>query len=577
MVAAASAVTFVTAYIDVYDTYCEKRDKRMDLFARLAETGAQICLYISSGAAARVADIIRPYPNVKIMGITSLASTFAWQTSAAEDIGLPADRWAPKDTRAYMALMNAKSEFMRMAIAANPFGSTHFGWMDFGLAHVFRDVARSQEAIRRIVVASLAPRFFAIPGCHAAPPDVSTDAALHENIFSKVCWRFCGGFFLGDRESMLEFADLHIATLTRLTQTHRVMTWEVNVWALMNAEGWRPTWFAADHDDRMVDVPTRFTARRLQPVATRFVEYIYPTIGQGFYPGSASLVAMPDGRRVLNTRYVNYMLTDTGSYVFSDPGGIIITRNVACMLDENWLPTGFAEMTDPSPDELVSRPSPYLGLEDIRLFARAADGEIGCVATTVQHSPTDESRIVAGRYDVPARHICDCVVLGPPEGASGWEKNWAPLPGGADMIYRWNPMEVGRVTDGVLQIIKRYAVGSHILRHARGSTTFVPRPANPRELVGMVHMSEESAPRQYYHMLVVLNAATYRPLRRSEAFYFSEIGIEFCIGMAVCGGIGETGEEIYRFWISRWDRAPAMLEVAGRHVAPEVPVETSAV
>jgi hypothetical protein len=349
----------------------------------------------------------------------------------------------------------------------------------------------------------------------------------------------------------------------------------VNVWALMNAEGWRPDWFAADHDDRMVEIPARFTARRLWPLAAHVAEYTYPAISPGFYPGSAALVEMPDGRRVLNTRYVNYMLTDKGGYVFSDPGGIIVTRNVACVLDKDWMPSEFAEMNDPSPEELASRPCAYVGLEDIRLFARAADGEIGCVATTVAHSPTDQSRIVAGRYDFTTRRICDCVVLGPPEGASGWEKNWAPLPGGADMVYRWNPMEVGRVADGGLSIVKRYAVASHVLRNSRGSTTFVPHPANPRELVGLVHFSEESAPRQYYHMLVVLSAATYRPLRRSEAFYFSEIGVEFCIGMAVCGGA--EGAEIYRFWISRWDRAPAMVEVAARHVPVDVPVETSAV
>jgi hypothetical protein len=271
------------------------------------------------------------------------------------------------------------------------------------------------------------------------------------------------------------------------------------------------------------------------------------------------------------------MLTDTGSYVFSDPSGVVITRNVVCELDADWMPVNFAEMADPTHEELAwQRQCSYVGLEDIRLFERAADGEIGCVATTIAHSPTDQSRIATGRYDVAARRIRDCVVLSPPEGASGWEKNWAPLPGGEDMIYRWNPMEIGHVADGGLCITKRYNVVSHVLKHTRGSTTFTPRPTNPRELVGLVHFSEENAPRQYYHMLVVLNATTYRPLRRSEAFYFTEIGVEFCIGMVVSEG-AESGEETYRFWISRWDRAPAMVEVEGRHLPVDIPVETSAV
>jgi hypothetical protein len=121
-------------------------------------------------------------------------------------------------------------------------------------------------------------------------------------------------------------------------------------------------------------------------------------------------------------------------------------------------------------------------------------------------------------------------------------------------VYGWNPLKIGMVIDGKLSIEYTHTIVSPIFTHARGSTPFVARQSVADELIGMVHFSENNSPRQYFHMLVVLDANTFAPLRRSEAFVFESIGVEFCIGML-------EDRDMYRFWASRFDRDPAMFEV----------------
>jgi hypothetical protein len=45
-----------------------------------------------------------------------------------------------KDTTLYIVLNNNKFDFMERAIELNPFQSSHFLWMDFGINHVAKDV-----------------------------------------------------------------------------------------------------------------------------------------------------------------------------------------------------------------------------------------------------------------------------------------------------------------------------------------------------------------------------------------------------------------------------------------------------
>jgi hypothetical protein len=85
----------------------------------------------------------------------------------------------------------------------------------------------------------------------------------------------------------------------------------------------------------------------------------------------------------------------------------------------------------------------------------------------------------------------------------------------------------------------------------RGSTPLVETPAG---FVGVVHFSYEGSPRRYYHMLVLLEKDTLRPLKYSDFFVFNQASIEFCIGFTVANNE-------YHFWISNFDRDPERMSI----------------
>ena len=122
-----------------------------------------------------------------------------------------------------------------------------------------------------------------------------------------------------------------------------------------------------------------------------------------------------------------------------------------------------------------------------------------------------------------------------------------------------------------MEIVHRYHIEFPLFSKIRGSTLFCETDAG---WIGVVHFSEEHAPRHYYHMLVLLEKETYIPIRYTETFCFEKLGVEFCIGFTIesmarpvskdrepwdSDSDSEEGEEKYVFWISRHDRDPIMI------------------
>ena len=121
-----------------------------------------------------------------------------------------------------------------------------------------------------------------------------------------------------------------------------------------------------------------------------------------------------------------------------------------------------------------------------------------------------------------------------------------------DLKYKWLQMEIGSLnSENQLIIEMRHPIKSPWFHKVRGSTLFVD---NGEHLVGVVHFSEETTPRRYYHMLVSLDKETFKPLKYSEIFNFQHLGIEFCIGFTI-----KNGE--YIFWISQMDIKPLTISM----------------
>ena len=69
----------------------------------------------------------------------------------------------------------------------------------------------------------------------------------------------------------------------------------------------------------------------------------------------------------------------------------------------------------------------------------------------------------------------------------------------------------------------------------------------------MVHFSEETCPRTYYHQIVKLDQYTYLPKEISQPFRFRGKGIEFCIGFTIQV---RKGTPLAHAWVSQHDKDP---------------------
>ena len=102
-----------------------------------------------------------------------------------------------------------------------------------------------------------------------------------------------------------------------------------------------------------------------------------------------------------------------------------------------------------------------------------------------------------------------------------------------------------------MKIVKTWKHNAPLFENVRGSTPLVECEEG---LACVVHFSHEGGPRNYFHMLVLLEKKTLMPLKYSEIFFFNKMSVEFCIGFAI-------RNEKYHFWISNFDRDPELMIV----------------
>ena len=546
-------VTFVTSFFNIYEADYDAKKTipwRVERFEEMARTGINICIYTSPDYAKYI-DLDK-FPNVILYSTDAL---FIAEQSV--DCSLPSVRNETKDTAGYLTVINSKTQFMADTVQKNPFGTTHFAWVDFNLSHVLFNGEPSLRYLKDLGQRTFKPKMFAIPGCWDHKYNNIHIGHVTECIF----WRFCGGFFIGDAESILHFDELYKAKYPEFITAHRKLVWEVNFWAWLEVNSdWAPEWYAAGHDDTIItNLSASYFSLNLVDLGATITKYDYPEI-PGYNPGSASYLKH-EGQHFLNTRYVNYWYYQDGGYAFYDGTNIIRSKNILSLLDENLAPQFYCEM-DESSIQLPRHETYSRGIEDIRLFADTSDGRIKYIATTVGYHGTGGNRMVIGNYDVETRTYSDSRIIQPP--ADTWcEKNWVPLPvpgpgGNAQMfVYKWAPMEIGEILDGNrLVIVKRHedTVNIPLFSKMKGSGPFIEHDGN---LIGVIHFSEETKPRHYFHMIVVLDKDTLKPIRYSESFVFANIGIEFCIGFDISPGIDNK----YLFWISQFDRDPALFSI----------------
>ena len=213
----------VTAFINLKEVHGKTPMFRLEQFQKMAETNVSILVFASPEYIKHLPECM----NVQVV---------QYDFDGLDDRALPLKRTEGKDTRKFLELMNRKVEFMKLAMELEP-AFESYAWVDFNVFHVVKNVAAVQRQIQRISSSRI--EGFHIPGCW--------DAGMYS--VDEICWRFCGGFFVGDAASVKEFVSEH--EKIKIDK----LTWEVNVWALMEQNGWKPMWYKGNHDDSLFQDP----------------------------------------------------------------------------------------------------------------------------------------------------------------------------------------------------------------------------------------------------------------------------------------------------------------------------------
>jgi len=494
----------------------------------------------------------------------------------SREIGLPSQRNMEKDTIEYLCLMHSRIEFMKIAIDRYRDTATHFIWADFTIQTLFRKGETTRRQFQYLAKYLCGEGVY-FPGCW---PKISDENC--GELATRIFWRFCGGLFMGSSISLAKLYDTYIASLPDFFEIcGGVLSWEVNYWAwLEKAKEWRPYWYYALHTDSILNVSADAYTRPVEYSVKR--DLVVPIKLEGvWYPGSAAYVEY-EGVEYLNIRYVNYWITPEGYYIIysnGEEGRTINTTNVCCWLDSE-LNIERADVVEGSVYDKMGEKMVGLkrekavskGVEDIRLFVDRS-GELRFIGTTIEYSNAEMNRMIVGKYSIEGNPTRNTVVLREaeivePPRESYIEKNWIPFVGDNETyMYQWNGLEMGTINQGKLVLDNGAGRDTTywMFSKFRGSTVFSREIVDGKEyLVGLVHYSEDHGPRHYYHALVWMEVDTYHPVWVSQVFCFEKLTIEFCIGMKVMPAS-------YVFWISRFDRDPAMF-VADKQEFHKIPV-----
>jgi hypothetical protein len=251
-------VTYVSAYIDLAETRpdCRAFDICFENFKKLVDSQICICLFVSFKYHNILSSYFKNFNNVYIMSPIELCNLEIYNiTSSIKDLKLPECRQLDKDTFNFLTLINAKIEFVQKAIEKNPFNTSHFSWIDFNICNIVK-YPKTLKRLHTYGYSQLKDKMLLTP--------VSWDTnKINEHmkyICRYVCWRFLAGFFIGDKESLLNFYECNKKHLIDFLQQEKTLIWEANYWAWLEYNKYLhfDTFESFTHNDEMLIIPSKY-------------------------------------------------------------------------------------------------------------------------------------------------------------------------------------------------------------------------------------------------------------------------------------------------------------------------------
>jgi len=267
------------------------------------------------------------------------------------------------------------------------------------------------------------------------------------------------------------------------------------------------------------------------------------------YSSSPSMVFTPDNKLYICERKVNYFIRPDGSY---ENDGNIATKNHIIVMDTS--KNGWDYITHSELEYNTSLNDYYIGIEDVKLFYNPTTNQVCYTGTR----PLPRNNGIAIEYGnivpvgsgLPSFKTENSFLLVHPD-KKRCEKNWVffiDASGNEKVIYEWNAstgINIGDLVDhpeGGLLLDNGERVHSKVFKqtHLVEATNILPKETRGStngviigsEIWFICHIVSHEGIRNYYHIIVVLDATTYKLKCVSDLFKMSESAIEYVLGLS---------------------------------------------
>jgi tetratricopeptide (TPR) repeat protein len=265
-----------------------------------------------------------------------------------------------------------------------------------------------------------------------------------------------------------------------------------------------------------------------------------------------------EGKYLMNIRYVNYYITETGRYINCDKN--IITANKFVEMDKDF------KVVNVKCFDIDFDGRQYIGTEDVKIFYDIGTDDILFIGTGLHQN--NFLGIVTGKYytnidtNIPNNNKLIPNEITQNFNQSQCEKNWlfVDYNNSTHIIYKWHPLQICKLNEENknLEIVKQIEM-PRIFSHVRGSTCgfkYSKKMTNnngniaityeENEIWFVGHLVSYESPRHYYHIVVVFDE-NMQLLRYSAPFKFEGEPIEYCLSIVV-----EDDRVLLNY--STWDR-----------------------
>ena len=259
------------------------------------------------------------------------------------------------------------------------------------------------------------------------------------------------------------------------------------------------------------------------------------------------------GKYLMNIRYVNYYITESGQYINCEKN--ITTANKFVEMDKDF------KVINVKCFDIDFDARQYIGTEDIKIFNDVGSDDILFLGTGLHQN--NFLGVVFGKYDVSS----ESKKITPIEITQNFnqtqcEKNWVYVDynNSSHIIYKWYPLQICKLNEENknLEIVKNIEMPK-IFSHVRGSSCgfkYSKKMTNnngnitityeENEIWFVGHLVSYESPRHYYHIISVFDE-NMQLLRYSAPFKFEGEPIEYCLSIIV-----EDERVLLNY--STWDR-----------------------